>query len=517
MMAGNRGGTNDSPSAWEQTRPWIILVIFAAVALTTTLRHEMWRDEIHAWQAVVSADSPWELVENVRAEAHPGLWFAMLYPVSRATTDPVAMQLVHWLVAVGVAAMVIFFSPFPWSWRVLAIFGYFPLYEYGAISRNYAIGALLLFAFCAVYPYRSKKPLVAAALLFLLAQTNVYALILCFALGLMWFVEDRREAGGAPIFGSVPQAGAIALWLFGMALSVVQLIGARTVMHSFDPEKTFEAGRTLMVLATPWRGYVPVPVFRYRFWNSNILDGFADGALFQSVLGLVLISIIATLFIRRPPLLVLYLVGSAGLLAFTYVFYVGHLRHHGHHFLLLLVCLWLWSAGTGGDSKKVEALPRRGLLVLVLLVVNAAAGTYAVARDWRDPFSAAQEVARSIRAEGLMDLPIVGHRDVAVTTVAGYLGRPVYYPSLGRETDFIAWNTTDWLIIDDAEVLSQADSLAKERDSDVLIVFSRSGRRRPDPLGAAIRIGDFPDSIVGSERYELYRLSADAAAIDSGP
>ncbi len=69
-----------------------------------------------------------------------------------------------------------------------------------------------------------------------------------------------------------------------------------------------------------------------------------------------------------------------------------------------------------------------------------------------------------------MDLPIVGHRDVAVATVAGYLGRPFYYPSVGRETDFIALNTLDWFNIDDAEVLSQAKILSKERDRDVLIV-----------------------------------------------
>lgn len=511
MSPTGTAGAIETASAGYRWRPWVVLLIFAALSLTTVLRHEMWRDEVHAWQAAVSAGSLPELVDNVRAEGHPGLWFAILYPLSRATGSPVAMQLVHWLIAVGVAALVLFVSPFRWTWRVMIVVGYFPLYEYCAISRNYAVGALLLFAFCAVYPIRRTRPLVAASLLFLLAQANVYSLILSFALGLMWIVDDRMQKDRTALW-----AGALAVWLGGMALSVVQLLGALAIKKPFDPEKTLETGRTLDVLATPWRALVPIPALRFRFWNSNILDGLNDGGVLQAVLGLVLIALVATIFVRRPPVFVLYLAGSGGLMAFTFFFYIGGLRHQGHHTLLLLAALWLWAAGSGTVSGRTTAkIPLfRGVLVGALLLANAMAGIYATARDWRDPFSASRATAAAIRADGLDDLPIVGHRDVQVATVAAYLGRPIFFPSLGREASFISSTASGWTSVDDTEVLRQARVLSNEVGSDVLVVFSRFRRPRPDVLDSAVRIGGFSDSIVRTERYELYRVPMITSTVD---
>lgn len=492
-MASERGGV----------RPWVLLLLFTILALVTVFRHEMWRDEIHAWQAVAAADSLSELADNVRTEGHPGLWFALLYPVTKFTGDPVAMQLLHVAIAVGVAAMVLFFSPFPLSWRGLVVLGYFPLYEYCAISRNYAVGALLLFLFCALFPSRHRRPLVAAATLALLAQASVYALILSFALGVVWIAEDRRPRGGMPRIGHGRAVLAFGMWLVGILISVVQLVQASPVKHPFDPEKVAETNRVLAVLATPWRGVMPLPELRFHFWNTNFLDRFAYGDLAQVVLGLVLIGVVATLFMRCRPLLLGYLVGTAGLIAFALLVYVGHLRHHGHHLLLLVACLWMWR-----NTAGFAGVPRlRGLLLAALLVVNAVAGVYATVRDWRDPFSAGREVARYIRSEGPSGVPIVGHRDVLVETVTGYLKRPVYYPSIGREATFIPWAVTKQQGVDDAEALRQARLLARERGGEVLVVFSWSGSKRPPTLDGAIKIAGFYESIVRSERFELFSVS----------
>ncbi len=505
----------DAAPAWQGWRPWILLVLFSVLALVTVLRHEMWRDEVHPWQAAIAAESLLEFAESVSAEGHPGLWFAVLYPVSRATTNPQAMQIVHLLIAIGVAAVVLFLSPFPWVWRGLLVFGYFPLYEYCAISRNYAVGALLLFLFCALYPSRTSRPLLLAGVLFVLAQASVYSLLLSFALGLMWIADHWKERGGNTGLGGGRVVGAAAVWACGILVSLAQLACARHVKHPFDPEKITETDRVLDVLATPWRGYVPLPRVRFRFWNSNILDGVAAGDVLQVVLAFTLVGLFASLFVRRKPVLILYLVGTASLVAFSFLVYVGHLRHHGHHLLLLMACLWIWRGSTRGDEDPVPR--RRLLLVGSLLVANLTAGLYAVVRDWRDPFSAARGVASHIASLGPGDMPVVGHRDVEVEPVTAYLGRPVYYPARGRETLSFSWMDVARHGMDDAEVLRQARVLARERQRDVLIVFSRSGPKRPATLGGATKVADFPRSIVRSERYELYRLSRPSVGVKSGP
>jgi hypothetical protein len=156
-------------------------------------------------------------------------------------------------------------------------------------------------------------------------------------------------------------------------------------------------------------------------------------------------------------------------------------------------------------------------VVSVLLAANAAAGAYAVAREWRDPFSTAREVADFIRAQGLAGAPIVGHRDVQVATVAGYLERPIYYPSLGREASFLPWKVGWRRPVDVAEAVRQAVELAVKQHSEVVVILSMSGARRPDRIDGATRIRAFRRSIVPSERFELFLVPRpEPAGVSSG-
>jgi hypothetical protein len=49
----------------ERVARWVLLALFTALALAAVLRHEMWRDELHAWNAVIGAGSPLEAARNV--------------------------------------------------------------------------------------------------------------------------------------------------------------------------------------------------------------------------------------------------------------------------------------------------------------------------------------------------------------------------------------------------------------------------------------------------------------------
>jgi hypothetical protein len=489
---------------------WLALGLYTLIASVTVARHEMWRDEMHAWQAVVAADSLVELASNVRTEGHPGLWFAVLYPASRVTSDPRAMQIVHLAIALAVAAVALLAAPLPIGWRVLFVAGYFPLYEYCAISRNYALGALLLFCFCALYGARVRRPLLLAAVLFLLAQASAVALILSVSLGVMCVADARSSRLEAPIRRG-PAMAALGVWLLGIVVSVVQLSGARVVLQSFSHNQTLAQSRVLDVLSGPWRGCVPLPRLQLAFWNSNILDGVANADVLQALLGVVVLVVLGSLFVRCGPALVLFAVGSLGMVAFSLLIYRGQLRHHGHIVLLLIAALWstrVMQRGAGGRGRAAGTVggtpPWGAVVVSVLLAANVAAGAYAVAREWRDPFSAAWEVADFIRAQGLSRIPIVGHRDAQVATVAGYLERPIHYPSLGREASFLPWKVGWRRPVDDAEAVRQAVDLAARHHSEVLVILSMSGARRPDRIGGTTRLRVFRRSIVPSERFELY-------------
>ena len=54
------------------------------------------------------------------------------------------MQVVHLLIATASVTLVALRAPFTWLQKALLAAGYFTVFEYGVISRNYALGVLLL-------------------------------------------------------------------------------------------------------------------------------------------------------------------------------------------------------------------------------------------------------------------------------------------------------------------------------------------------------------------------------------
>jgi hypothetical protein len=133
----------------------LVTLAFLLVAGLGIARHEMWRDEMHAWTFALDSRTPAELLHNMRYAGHPPLWHLLLFVLSRFTARPEAMQALHLLLAAGTVWLFARFAPFSRRVRALFAFGYFPLYEYGVISRNYAIGALFLVAVCAL---RAARP-----------------------------------------------------------------------------------------------------------------------------------------------------------------------------------------------------------------------------------------------------------------------------------------------------------------------------------------------------------------------
>src|SRR5258708_2333734 len=90
-----------------------VTLAFAVLGGIGLARHEMWRDEIQAWLIPAGSASLGELIHNLRYEGHPALWHILLWIVTRVTTRPEAMQVLH--LAISAAAVFLFArnAPFP--------------------------------------------------------------------------------------------------------------------------------------------------------------------------------------------------------------------------------------------------------------------------------------------------------------------------------------------------------------------------------------------------------------------
>jgi hypothetical protein len=506
---------------------------FFFLGLILLLRHEMWQDEWQAWLIARESLSLSELFRNLRYEGHPGLWHLGLYLVSRVTPNPLGMQLLHLLVATASVYVFLRYSPFTRLQRILFILGYFPFYEYSVISRNYGLGVLGLFLYCAVFcRTQPRNYLLLGLVLFFLCQTNVYGLMLAMVLGVILLWAAFRDGAA----GTWRAGAASVLVLLGIGLSVLQLVPPPDSGFAVGWKLDLDLPHLAQTLAAIWKSYVPLPAPDYHFWGTN----FVSDPRWQALLSLILLAFGLLLFLRRPLPLFLYAVGTLGILVFTYVKYPGSLRHHGHLYLLFIASLWLslefpltriaerasvpanLGSGHGGPlhyfSRLLKTLAdfcraHRDQALTVLLGAHLLAGVWAASLDLLYPFSAGQEAARYIQQHRLDRLPIVGHADDAASSVAGYLGCRLYYPASRGLGSFVVWNRERKTELKTGELLAQARELSRRSRQDALLLLNYE---LPPGEFPVIPIKKFTRSLVPAENYYLYLAPAPSQVGERG-
>jgi len=179
---------------------WTIFILYVVVAAYTMAHHELWGDEIHSWNIAKGSGSFFDLLSNTRYEGHPPIWYVMLWSISKLTHDPVALQFLNLIISYAIVFIILFYSPFPIIIKALIPFGYFFIFEYSILSRNYAVALLIAFCICIViHKDFKRKTAVYYVLLFLLSNTHLLSLLLAlsfhtyFLLSLKKYSEKNRS------------------------------------------------------------------------------------------------------------------------------------------------------------------------------------------------------------------------------------------------------------------------------------------------------------------------------------
>jgi hypothetical protein len=475
--------------------------LLAALCMLLTvprlLLHELWRDEAWLWLAVTESHSVTELFSPLSRSGQGYLFPLLSFLARQVSTSPLALQLVHLVLAGAAAFAFARWAPLGRRERALFALGYFPFYEYAVISRHYVLGALLVWLACAAT--RSRRPALAlGVVLGLLCQTTVYGFILALAITSGWLL-DRRSIGSdlrrrelAPLPWGEVLAG-LALGLAGAIAGLVQLIPEPGT--SFAPGWRFgwEPAHALQVLSMPWRAFAPLPRPGLNFWNTNPLDAWPD---LQAMAGVLTLILAAALLWRRKVALATFGLGAAGILAFGYVKYAGVLRHQGHLWILFAAALWL-----GGGFQEDLRRSWRSRVLLALLILHCGAGAYASWMDLRHPFSNGAATAELIRSQGLEKHPLLGHREPPAATVSLALGQPLYSPSRGLFVTRPDWGP-EQREMSDPELRCAARELARREGEDIVLVINRELPPWEELEPAGSRTG----AIQATEDYHLYRL-----------
>lgn len=494
----------------EKRFVWFALAAYIVLAVANIITHEMWGDEMQHWLIAKDSHSLRELFHNLGYDGHPPLWNLMLYALTRVTHNPAAMQYLHLAIAVASAYVFLRFAPFTRLQSLLFVFGYYPLYEYAAISRNYAIGVLLLFVICTVYRAGAgKKYLLLAVLLFLLAQTNAYGFLIVVSITgtlVFEFLVDKEVRAYVCCRKSIVLSS-ICIVLTGLVISAVVMIP--------EPDSHFAGIWTTRIdfkqlqetLVSVWQSYVPIPRLTHAYWNSNIFPG----RTVPSVLAVPLLCFVFFLSARKRIPFVLFCSSTFLILVFQYVKYMGSMRHWGHLFIMFIVCLWLGRSYSGDAEVKWRFLQKpvdycrrcKGAFIGTLLAIHFAAGIHASAMEWLYPFSQAKNAAIYIEQNHLDKLPIVGYVDHAASAVAGYLGREIYYAGGDKAGSFVIFNRQWVPQMDESTMLERVRRVAAREKSDVLLVLYQKLRADDESV---IEMSEFTGSIKTKENFYLYLL-----------
>lgn len=496
----------------------LLFFIFFCLGFIGILNHAMWRDELNPWLIARDSNSLVELFQNIKYEGHPGLWYICLYLLNQFTHNPIAMQIIHLILATSFIYIFLRFSPFTRWQKVLFSFGYLPFYEYLLISRNYIIGILLISVFCTLYNTRKKSYIILSLLLFLLANANAYCLFISLALGLALIVEySLREQLAESLSASRTNIIlSLAIFFLGIAVSLAQLIP--------PADSTLQGGLAGWTLHFDIRHLAKALI---RIWNSYIVilvpgDSNIEVFLF-AVLALGLFFFVSTVLIRKPIALFIYTVGTLEILLFTYVKFLGSARHYGHLYIVLIVSLWIASYYPKSylllqpftrASRMIQPISTvwlkftqkyQTIFMMIILSAQLAGGIVAFSRDLVVPYSATRATARYIQSQHLENKFMVGSRDATISPLCGYLNRQIYYPERQGLGSFVLFNSQRQEV-DAATVLAQVSQLLQQKPEPILLILNNELNTARADLSVS-PLSKFTKSLIFNEKYYLYEVS----------
>ncbi|MDD8026165.1 MAG: hypothetical protein PHI34_06615 [Acidobacteriota bacterium] len=487
----------------------LVTLLFLAAAGFVISRHEIWRDEAQAWLIAKDSRSLDDLALRIKFDGHAATWYWGLFLLSRFTSSPLAMQIWHLLLAAGAVFLFARFAPFPRAARLLFAFSYYAFYEYGVIARNYAIGVLALFLFCAAWKHRRRSLLLPAASILLLAQTISTMYVLAVALTIVLagecILRRRAERPRFLIFAAV-------VVLIGLGIGLYQSIPDSASIFSKSLSTEMQVDRAYYIFRLIGKTCLALPDPGPHFWGSSILTRFASAPITTPLFSALFVLFALAALFDRPRALAFYVMSTGALCVFYYAAYLGYIRHHGALFLAFLAALWLsadekplrlpgtFLRGAAGWARR--AVPA---VLVAVLAVQTAGTAVAVRYEIELPFSQGKRVAQYIREQGLTDWVLVGDIYYSLAPICAYLDRPIYQPFHERWGSYALWTRPDHLNRGMSQIQDEAERLSRETGKEYLLILSYHLDRDSLATRHLRPVAFFGGSIVMDESYYLYR------------
>ncbi|HEX5151438.1 MAG TPA: hypothetical protein VFW07_08310 [Parafilimonas sp.] len=414
---------------------WIIFIFYILLLSFTINRHELWGDEIHSWNIAKASPNFSDLISNSRYEGHPPVWYVIMWTISKFTHNVACIQFAQLTIATLVVFLVLFFSSFPLITRMLVPFGYFFLFEYGVLSRNYAIGVLFALSICLIMHKNFKgKNLLYFVLLFLLSNTHLIALLLACSLH-FYFLLLKFQEKKKPLIIACQFIAGILIFLPG--LYFIFPPSDSQLNTQFWLDKMHLKEQFMLLIHPPLRAFVPIPAWwEYNFWNTNFLielqNKYSIIKIVTASLLLVLFGMIFYILKNNKKSLFLFVANLLLSLIVSFVMPLTAQRYAGFVFIGFIASYWLYCAETPATKKHTQ-------LIAILLIIQLAGSFIAITKDIKYPFS------NTYKVTALLNEVPQGKKIVTdywtLNALVAFTDKPFYVLEMHREMSFLKWDT----------------------------------------------------------------------------
>lgn len=420
----------------EATYIYGLTLLYFIVSLVGIIHHELWLDESQHWLLARDSNSFSDFMHNIRFEGHPILWDSLLFLITRFTHNPFGMQLLHILIATLTVFVFLRKAPFSKVFKALFIFGYFMIFEYDVISRNYILGILFLFLACSAFKDREKK--FTLLCLYLALAANVHLIFAVVAIGMFSTLVFERFINKPPRVTSPRSVGYI---VFTLGMAAVFFLIAKTeggwlfdTIKGIPWEEKFTKGYISI-----FKGLITVPDFReIHFWSTNLLVNISKPV--AGILGLLAWLLPLFLFFRNRTILFFVYITLIGIQVFFFITQRAAVRFDGIAYLIIIMALWLENYSPAEKMVSAAWQNKKAIVVYGILSIQFVSGITAYSMDYIYPFTAAKDVASFLKRENLENEKIVT-LTCDGTMISPYLERKIYFLSENSEHSYCDWTT----------------------------------------------------------------------------
>lgn len=476
--------------------------LFFVISLIGVFHHVMWLDE--TWHYLIPRESAslLDIFSLGYNNGHPKLWNAVVFLVIKIYENVLTVQLLHSFIATACAFLILKYAPFKLMDKVLIIFGYYFLFEYNIIAKHYILGIALII-FSIVLFEKGKSMYWIALLLGLAGNCHLFSLLVAAMLFLYYFLHRFILEKKSNLF--VAAVLFVGLILF----SIWQIIPPPKdieYLKSFENASLLSVDRFHRVFSSITRGLINIPDFRsLGFWNTNLLYNISPHLVYA--VAVLLVFALINVFKKDKKILALYFISMLLIMCVIFYFPLGSgIRYWGYYYIMLVVCLWLFSL-----KVKVSYFSKlffRGILALQFLI---SIPVYYITLT--TPFSNSKNATKDLISMNYVNVPLFTENIGLGFPLSAQLNKAIYYPHIKEYTKYTANNSHKNYNPKEFIDESLKDLSSMKKDSCVLVMNQEiSDSMKIEFLDRCVikSISQHTGAIVASEDYFLYLLKIKA-------